>query len=170
MNMLNKIWIGIIIFLLCVFIYWINRPIINTPIISVPVEQKITPEDKKIMPTVEKKVKVNPVPEKIGFKENTNILIDSKLNTIQTTNYLIDYGAVRKIGLFGGAGLTHLNGGLFVSLLYVWRINVDCLVGVRDGGAGISYQVFNNTAIGAGYMYNWNHFTPTPQLYIGVGF
>lgn len=110
-----------------------------------------------------------PSKPKIGHKVETSIL-QGTTKTVLVENNIIDWGYANKLGLFGSAHLSTLDLGISYKTLYYWRANLDVLAGIKFGGAGLSFQAFENTAIGGAWTYSWTTFTPSPSIYISMGF
>lgn len=166
---MNK-WLIISIIALFAYAMFISCRV--TPIIPTPTtldNQPITPEDKKILPDADRKNTYKPSKPPIGYNIETTIL-HGVTRTVVVENKVIDKGVGCKLGLYGSGNLSTLDLGLSASLLWFWRLNLDALVGVKQGGAGVSFKTFQNTNIGINYTYNWQTFLPQAGIYVSLGF
>jgi hypothetical protein len=143
----------------------INKPVIIPTAVSTPTAAQLHE-----MPGAVEAVSVPTAVPHLGYTTTTTVLI-GKSGTAETIiTPKIAWGIKNAYGLYLDVGLDGFGGGLKWTPVYYWRLNLDALVGYPTLGAGLSYQVYNNTYAGISYGYDYTKILAQPGLYVSLNF
>lgn len=156
---------------LCCICFCRCNTLLPKNVITVPklVSQKVLAKIQKEVPTAIKAETF--VPEKANLGEKVkDIIVTKKDGSIVVLQKQVAQICFKHdLGLYVGAS-TQLNYGLCLDLIQIQRCNIGTLAGYPwSAGIDINYMIWNNTSLGAAYIYN-SLGIPSPLIFVKLNF